>query len=213
MAMRKSRLRWFVGLVVVGLVLGAVVCPAAEKKSSREQWQQPARVMADLGLKSGMRIADIGCGRGFFTFRLAKAVGKEGKVYATEISKKAIKSVADRVRRDKLTNIEPVISEPTKTKLASESLDAAVVCLVLHHVSKKLRAPLTKDIVRAIRPGGYLYILDWRVKAGIKHDKKRRIPRDTLIKFATDAGLTLDAEFHYLKNQVFLRLRKPTKPK
>ena len=213
MAMRQSCSRWCVALLVTGLVLGAVVCPAAGKKTGRQQWQQPARVVADLGLKSGMRIADIGCGRGFFTFHLAKAVGKEGKVYATEISKKAIKSVADRVKRDKLTNIEPVISEPTKTKLVSESVDTALISMVLHHVPKNLRAALTKDIVRAIRPGGYLFILDWRVDADIKHDKDRRIPRDGLIKFATDAGLTLDAEFHYLKNQVFLRLRKPTKPK
>lgn len=209
--MRKSRLRWCVGLVVIGLVWG--VSGAAPKKESRDKWQQPARVMADLGLKSGMKVADIGCGRGFFTYRLAKAVGEKGRVFATEISAKAIKSVADKVKRDKITNIEPVISEPTKTKLASESVDAAVICLVLHHVPKNLRAPLTKDIARAIRPGGYLYILDWRVNADIKHDKDRRIPREGLIKLATDAGLVLDAEFHYLKNQVFLRLRKPTKAK
>lgn len=209
--MRTSRLRWCVGLVVIGLVWG--VSGAAPKKESRDKWQQPARVMADLGLKSGMKVADIGCGRGFFTYRLAKAVGEKGRVFATEISAKAIKSVADKVKRDKITNIEPVISEPTKTKLASESVDAAVICLVLHHVPKNLRAPLTKDIARAIRPGGYLYILDWRVNADIKHDKDRRIPREGLIKLATDAGLVLDAEFHYLKNQVFLRLRKPTKAK
>lgn len=198
-------------MVVIGLVWG--VSGAAPKKESRDKWQQPARVMADLGLKSGMKVADIGCGRGFFTYRLAKAVGEKGRVFATEISAKAIKSVADKVKRDKITNIEPVISEPTKTKLASESVDAAVICLVLHHVPKNLRAPLTKDIARAIRPGGYLYILDWRVNADIKHDKDRRIPREGLIKLATDAGLVLDAEFHYLKNQVFLRLRKPTKAK
>lgn len=37
----------------------------------------------------------------------------------------------------------------------------------------------------------------------------KRIPRDGLVKLATDAGLTLDAEYHYLKFQVFLRFRRP----
>ena len=213
MTIRISRVRWVAGLTVMGLVLIAGLCSAAPKAESRDRWQQPDRVVVDLGLKSGMKVADIGCGRGFFTYRLAKAVGPKGKVYATEISEKAIKSVVDRVKRDKITNIEPVISESTKTKLAADSVDAAVICLVLHHVPKDIRAPLTKDVAQAIKPGGYLYIIDWRVRADIKHDKDRRIPRDDLIKLATDAGLVLDAEFHYLKNQVFLRLRKPAKAK
>ena len=203
-------MRWLTGMA---LVLSTSLCSPAAKTESRNQWQQPDRVVVDLGLKSGMKVADIGCGSGFFTYRLAKAVGPTGKVYATEISEKAITSVADRVKRDKITNIEPVISESTQTKLATDSVDAAVISMVLHHVPKNLRAPLTKDIVRAIRPGGYLYILEWRVEAKVKHDKDRRIPRVDLVKLATDAGLVLDAEFHYLKHQVFLRLRKPAKAK
>ena len=49
------------------------------------------------------------------------------------------------------------------------------------------------------------------MKAGIKHDKHNRVPRDELIGYAKAAGLELDAEFFYLKNQVFLRFNKPAK--
>ncbi len=55
--------------------------------------------------------------------------------------------------------------------------------------------------------------IDWRLDAKIKHDLNRRIPKKDLVKYATDAGMALDAEFHYLSNQVFLRLRKPAKTK
>jgi len=201
----------------IGIVLAATMVPSlclvadTWKKTSRDQWNQPARVVEDLGLKNGSRIADIGCGRGYFTYRLAKAVGEKGKVYATEISSKALKSVSDRVKKDKLANIEPVLSGPTDTKLKSSSVDAALLCNVLHHVPKDKRAALTKDIVRAIRPGGFLFIIDWHVKARVPYDKGRRIPRDDLLKLAKDAGLTLDAEFHYLTHQVFFRCRKPKK--
>jgi len=213
MTMRKLRWRWCAALVAVGAVLGAVACPAAARKSGRDQWQQPQRVIADLGLRDGTRVADIGCGSGYFTFRLARAVGAKGKVFATEISKNALKNVSARAAKEKVTNIQTVLSEPTKTKLEDNSVDAALISMVLHHVPKKLRAPLTKDIVRAIRPGGYLYILEWRPDAKIHYDKGRRIPRPDLIKLATDAGLVLDAEYHYLVHQVLLRLRKPPKPK
>jgi len=189
----------------------ACLCPSAGRRSGRDQWQQPERVVADLGLKSGSRIADIGCGRGYFTYRFAEAVGEKGKVFATEISERALKSVSDRVKRDKLANIEPVLSEPTDTKLAPGSADAAFICNVLHHVPKPQRGPLVKDIARALKGGGYFYIVDWRVDATIHHDQGRRIPRPELLKLAADADLKLDAEFYYLEHQAFLRFRKPAK--
>ena len=206
---RTSVTRRRVLVLLVGVVCCTFCAAAPKKQDNRDDWQQAARVVEDLGLKDGSRIADIGCGRGYFTYRLGKAVGPKGKVYATEISEKALKSVKDRVQKEKLTNIEPVLSDPTDTKLAADSVDSALIVNVLHHVPKEQRAALVKDIVKAIRPGGALFIVDWRFKATIKHDIGRRIPRDDLLKLATDAGLKLDAEFHYLEHQVFLRLRKP----
>lgn len=202
--------RVFGVLVAVGLC--ASLCLAAPGKSSRPSrgsWQQTDRVVGDLNLKAGASVADIGCGSGYFTFHLAKAVGDAGKVYATEISEKALKPVADRVARDKIANVVPVRSDPTDTKLKADSLDAAFICNVLHHVPAGARAPLVKDIVKAIKPGGVFFIVDWRVDAKVKNDPKNRIPKDDLIKLAKDAGLELDAEFFYLVNQVFLRFAKP----
>ncbi len=201
-----------IGIILAVAALGPLyVAAAPTKMTGRNQWQQPARVVADLGLSNGSVIADVGCGTGYFTFRLGKAVGEKGKVFATEINAKSLKAVTDKVKKQNLTNIETVLSEPTDTKLAPASVDAAMLCNVLHHVPKDKRLGLTKDIVRAIRPGGFLFIVDWRLKAKIKHDVGRRIPREELLKLTTDAGLTLDAEFHYLEQQVFLRFRKPTK--
>ena len=185
------------------------VCLATARAAGRDDWQQPARVVADLGLKDGSRVADIGSGRGYFTFRLARAVGEKGKVLATDIKADALKSVANRAKKEKLPNIETVLSKPTDTKLAPDSVDAAIICNVLHHVPKAQRPALTKSIARAIRPGGYFFIVDWRVDAKIKHDLNRRIPRKDLLQLATDAGLKLDAEFYYLEHQVFLRFRRP----
>jgi ubiquinone/menaquinone biosynthesis C-methylase UbiE len=179
--------------------------------TGRDKWQQPARVVADLGLKEGSTVADVGCGSGYFTFRLSHAVGEKGKVFATEISDKGLKAVADKAKKKNIKNIETIKSDPTRTKLARHSVDAAAIINVLHHVTKEYRKPLMKDIAEAIKPDGSLYIIEWRVKADIKHDKHRRIPRADLVRLAERAGLKLDAEFFYLKNQVFLRFNKPAK--
>ena len=201
-------------MVAFSLACTLIAAPRGRgNRNSRNAWQQPERVVVDLNLKPGAKVADIGAGRGFFTFRLAKAVGDKGKVYATDISAKAVKPIADRMEKGNIKNIEVVISEATNTKLDSNSLDSAMICMVLHHVPKNLRGPLTKDICRALRPGGYLYILEWRVDAKIEHEKDRRIPKADLLKLGADAGMTLDAEFLYLPHQVFLRLRKPVNAK
>ncbi|HUS92662.1 MAG TPA: class I SAM-dependent methyltransferase [Phycisphaerae bacterium] len=202
------RMSLWAGALLV-LVSVAWPCAAAKRSDGRDQWQQPERVVADLHLADGSVVADIGAGRGYFTFRLARAVGPKGKVCATDISDKALKALADKAKKDKVENIETVLSDATETKLKPDSLDAAMICLVLHHVPKEQRLPLTKDVARALKPGGYYYIVDWRMDAKIKHDLNNRIPKADLVQLAADAGLTLDAEFHYLENQVFLRFRKP----
>jgi len=76
-------------------------------------------------------------------------------------------------------------------------------------VPADLRLPLIKNVVRAMKAGAMLYVIDWRVDAEISHDRDRRIPAEQLIGLGKDAGLTLDAEYHYLKHQVFYRFRKP----
>lgn len=195
-------------LAGLSLAVASLLIAAA----GRDEWQQPDRVVADLALKEGTAVADVGCGEGYFTLRLAQAVGESGKVWAVDISEKALRKLAERAEKAKLANIEIVHSEPTDTKLTDASVDVAFVCDVLHHVPEADRLPLVRDVVRAIRPGGYLFVVDWRKSREVKFDPyERLIPRDDLVKLGRDAGLSLDAEFYYLKYQVFLRFRKPPK--
>jgi len=191
--------------------LGFAAAQRRSKSGSRDSWQQPARVVKDLGLKEGASVADVGCGSGYFTFRLSKAVGEKGKVFATEISDRGLKAIADKAKKAGIKNIETIKSDPQKTKLAACSVDAAIIVNVLHHVKKADRNPLVTDIAAALKPGGSFFIIDWRMKADIKHDKNNRVPRDDLIGYAKQAGLVLDAEFLYLQHQVMLRFNKPVK--
>ena len=50
----------------------------------RLEWQNPDKIVRALGVKQGMKVADIGCGPGFFTIPLARAVGQRGAVYAVD---------------------------------------------------------------------------------------------------------------------------------
>ena len=54
---------------------------------SREIFHQREKIVAAVGLKPGMSIADIGAGTGLFTLPFAQAVGPKGHVYAVDIAK------------------------------------------------------------------------------------------------------------------------------
>ncbi len=186
------------------------VGPAAAQ-GSREQWQQPDRVMADLGLWAGQYVADVGCGKGYFTFRLARAVGDSGKVFAVDVDAEALEAVRLQAEAKAVAKVEIVQSEATDTRLESASADAVFLCDVLHEVPAENRAPLVQDIVRVLKPGGFLFLLDYRQSHDVPFDPyEKLIPREDLVKLCEDAGLSLDAEFHYLRYQVFLRWRKPS---
>lgn len=195
------------------LLAGMLLPVAPGVAEDREQWQQPRRVMADLGLQPGWQVADVGCGSGYFTTRLSKALGPNGKVLAVDPDAKALESLRNTAQRQSQDNVEIIRSEAENTHLADGSCDAVLVCDVIHEVPEKHRVGLMKDIARAIKPGGFLFLLDYRKSRDVPFDPyDKLIAREDLVKLCTDTGLILDAEFHYLKYQVFFRFRKPVPP-
>jgi len=203
---RLSRLYGVLGAICLIL---SCTCVSAE---DRNDWQQPDRVMSDLGVKPGTGVADIGCGEGYFALRLARAVGPQGLVYAVDINARALAALKKQADQQLLTNVTVVVSESTDTRLPVESVDVLLVSDVLHEVPEAQRLPLVQSAVRALKPGGFLYLIDYRKSRDVKFDPyEKLIPRDELVKICTDAGLRLDAEFHYLKYQVFLRFQKTMK--
>lgn len=180
--------------------------------ADRDDWQEPDRVMEDLHVKPGTHVADVGCGRGYFTFRMARATGNKGKVFAVDVNEKALASVRNEAKRQELANIQTIHSEPTDTKLVAGSVHAALLCMVLHHVPKDQRPPLVESIAKALKPGGYLFVLDLRkVHDSPFHTYEQLVSRSEAIELAKKAGLSLDAEWYYLRHQYFVRFRKPEK--
>ncbi|MGD8239407.1 MAG: class I SAM-dependent methyltransferase [Armatimonadota bacterium] len=198
--------------LTIGLLVVAAASAAAQRQErpSRDQWQQPAQVMAELHLRPGNVVADVGCGRGYFLFRFAEAVGDEGKVLGVDISERALDAARERAQEQDVTNVEFVLSEPTDTKLQPDSVDVACICMVLHHVPTDQQQPLLGSVAKSLKPGGYLYVID--VKQGVETPFRwhgEQLPREELTQKATAAGLTLNADFYCLRYQYFIRFMKP----
>jgi len=77
----------------------------------RAAWQLPDRVIENLEIETGNRIADIGAGAGYFTFRPADRVGPSGKVYAVDVEDDMVGNLRERVNREGRTNVEVILGK------------------------------------------------------------------------------------------------------
>jgi ubiquinone/menaquinone biosynthesis C-methylase UbiE len=112
-----------------------------------------------------MVIADIGAGSGYYSFRLAEKVGAKGKVLAVDIQKEMLDIIRDRMKKQKVTNIEPILGTETDPKLPANSVDLILLVDVYHEFSFPFE--MTEAMVKALKPGGRIVFVEFR-----KEDKK-----------------------------------------
>ena len=68
----------------------------------------PNKIVENLNIKSGMIVADFGCGAGYFTIPIAKAIKNSGKIYAIDVLSGALENVLSKAKLYDLLNIKTV---------------------------------------------------------------------------------------------------------
>jgi len=150
-------------MLLVGVACAVAAVFAAQVRGDAvEEIQRLAELM---GWKAGTVAADIGAGDGRFTFAAVERVGAAGKVYATEIDAKRLAELKDEVARRKLTNVVVVESKDADTNLPTACCDAIFLRHVYHHLTKP--AEFDANLVRSLKPGGRLAIIDFPARAGL----------------------------------------------
>ena len=144
----------------------------SDRARKRDVWQRPREVMDAMGVKPGDRVADIGCGFGYFTFRLAARVEAEGKVYAVDIDREAINRVRARKERENLEQVEPILGESSDPRLPND-LDAVLIVETYHEFRDYDR--MTQAVFRALKPGGRLAIIDSEGPSGRPRTEYHRL--------------------------------------
>jgi SAM-dependent methyltransferase len=140
------------------LLLSSHLAAQRGDETARERWQRVPEVFAALNVKNGARIADVGAGDGFFTARLATAVGTEGRVFAVDIDNDVIARLRERATRDRWTNVEIIHSTSTDTRLPAATLDGALVMNAFHEFTDP--EAMLRGLTAALKPGGRLVIID-----------------------------------------------------
>jgi len=129
-------------------------------RAEREREEHPDAALDAIGIARGSRVADIGAGAGYFTWRLAERVGAEGKVYATDIQPEMPALLRRNMSARKLANVEAVQGAVDDPGLPGESVDVALLVDVYHEFSEPQK--MLRGIRGALKPGGRLVLLEYR---------------------------------------------------
>jgi predicted methyltransferase len=166
---------------------------------ARDAWQQPERVVADLALAPGARVADLGAGGGYFTFRLAHAVGPTGLVYAVDVDPDMVDFLAEQAAEQGQSNVRPVLAT-TDDPRVPERVDLVFTSNTYHHLENRV-AYFSALREHALSPGGRVAIVEYRPEA-----TSHATARETIEQEMTAAGFRLEKSFDYLERQHFLVL-------
>jgi arsenite methyltransferase len=190
-------------LVFAALVLAgcAQLKQCAYQGVNRDQWQKPQQVIENLDLRPGAVVADLGAGGGYFTFRLAEAVGAAGKVYAVDIDRDMIRLIADRAKRDNVANIETILAGPDDPSLPPAGVDLILTVNTYHHIEN--RAAYFANLRRYFGPGGRVAIIDFDRRAWLVNLLGHATPVEGIKREMELAGYTLAREFDFLDRQSF----------
>lgn len=124
--------------------------------------QEAGRLWDLLGLKPGSRLGDVGAGSGDLTALLAPRVGPGGRVFAVEIDRGKLRKLNQSKQKARWNNVEVLQCRPDHCSLPENACDAVYMRGVYHHLTHP--EAMDESLLRALRPGGTLAVIDFPPK-------------------------------------------------
>jgi len=156
------------------------------ERADREREERPQLVLDALDLRRGQAVADLGCGSGYYAFRMAELVGSEGRVFAVDIEPRMLDFVRERALRERVQNIEAVHASTIDPNLAPRSVDLLLMVDVYHELEHPFE--VMQKVRTALKPGGRVALVEFRgedpklmIKAVHKMTEKQVIAEMTAV--------------------------------
>lgn len=143
----------------IALVMGHEAADWLERPE-RAQEERPDLLLPALKIKSGDAVADIGCGSGYYTRRLAKLTGTNGVVFAVDIQPEMLALLTNQLAAEKIFNVQPVLGTITDPKLPPASVDLILMVDVYHEFDHPFE--MVAAMCAALKPSGRIVFVEFR---------------------------------------------------
>ncbi len=130
------------------------------ERSEREAEEEPAKALDALGPLTGLTVADVGAGSGYFTVRLASRVGARGRIYANDLQPRMLEMLAARLAAGSVRNVTLVHGSSDDPKLPRGTIDLVLMVDVYHELSEPQK--MLRALHAALKPDGRLVLLEYR---------------------------------------------------
>jgi predicted methyltransferase len=189
-----------------GAAIKAAIASPDRPKADLEQdaRRKPEEILAFVGVRPGMRVADMFAAGGYYTELLSRTVGVKGQVIAYNnppYAKFAAKGIAARYDGGRLGNVQQITADVDKLELPPSSLDAAIFIMSYHDLYWRPAdgswpptdpAVLLKELFTALKPGAVVVVEDHVAPANT--DTSATVVKRDFAK----AGFEFDAESRVL---------------
>jgi len=127
-------------------------------EDARDRLGEAEEVMQLAGVGPGMWVADVGAGQGYYTVRLARAVGAKGRVLAEDILPDVTDQLSDRVQRERLDNVAVRLGTPEDPQLPARTFDRIFLVHMYHEVASPYA--FLWHMREGLKPGGFVVVVD-----------------------------------------------------
>jgi ubiquinone/menaquinone biosynthesis C-methylase UbiE len=131
-------------------------------EAERRQWQEPEPILKAIGMGPGKKLADIGCGSGFFALPAARMAGKDGAVYGVDPDIEALRELRAKAEKEGLTNIFLTAGDAEGIVPCEGCADIVFFGICLHDFHDA--GQVLTNAKRILKKGGLLVDLDWKKK-------------------------------------------------
>lgn len=135
-----------------------IVGDSFSTEDARDRLGEAEQVMALAGVRADMWVADIGAGEGYYTVRLARAVGARGRVLAEDIVEETRVALGQRVQRERLDNVAVRLGKPDDPMLPARSFDRIFLIHMYHEVESPYA--FLWNMRQGLKPSGEVVVVD-----------------------------------------------------
>jgi ubiquinone/menaquinone biosynthesis C-methylase UbiE len=166
-------------------------------RESRQREEDCETLLEALDIRPGNVVCDMGCGNGFYTLKIAKLVGEQGKVLAVDIQREMLGLLQDRAEAENVTNIEPIHGTLVDPKLPEASVDLMLMVDVYHEFSHPEQ--MLSAIRKSLKPAGRVALVEFRAEdPEVPIKPLHKMSKEQIMKEFPPNGFTLVAEFDEL---------------